>query len=86
MKESVHLLGPSHINILRVYFVRGDLSSTVVKVLCYWMRWHRGGTVVKVLCYWMRWHRGDTVVKVLCYKSEGHWFDTRWCYWNFSFI
>jgi hypothetical protein len=26
---------------------------------------------------------GGTVVKVLCYKSEGHWFDSRWCYWNF---
>jgi len=27
--------------------------------------------------------RGSTVVKLLCYKSEGHWFDSRWCYWNF---
>ena len=27
---------------------------------------------------------GGTVVKVLCYKSEGHWFDPRWCHWNFS--
>ena len=27
--------------------------------------------------------RGGTVVKVLCYKSEGHWFDPRWCHWNF---
>jgi len=26
------------------------------------------------------------VVKVLCYKSEGHWFDSRWCHWNFSLI
>jgi hypothetical protein len=31
------------------------------------------------------WDRGGTVVKVLCYKSEGHWFDSRWCHWNFSF-
>ena len=29
---------------------------------------------------------GDTVVKVLYYKSEGRWFDSRWCYWNFSWI
>ena len=28
--------------------------------------------------------RGSSVVKVLCYKSEGLWFDSRWCYWNFS--
>ena len=28
--------------------------------------------------------RGGTVVKVLCYKSVGHWFDPRWCLWNFS--
>jgi hypothetical protein len=28
--------------------------------------------------------RGSTVVKVLHYKSEGHWFDPRWCHWNFS--
>ena len=28
--------------------------------------------------------RGGTVVKVLYYKSEGHWFDSRWCHWNFS--
>jgi len=28
--------------------------------------------------------RGGTAVKVLCYKSEGHWFDSRWCHWNFS--
>ena len=28
--------------------------------------------------------RGGTVVKVLHYKSEGHWFDSRWCHWNFS--
>ena len=28
--------------------------------------------------------RGDTVVKVLCYKSGGRWFDSSWCYWNFS--
>jgi len=27
--------------------------------------------------------RGGTVVKVLCYKLEGHWFDSRWCHWNF---
>jgi hypothetical protein len=27
---------------------------------------------------------GGTVVKVLCYKSGGHWFDSRWCHWNFS--
>ena len=27
---------------------------------------------------------GSTVVKALCYKSEGHWFDSRWCQWNFS--
>jgi hypothetical protein len=27
---------------------------------------------------------GGTVVQVLCYKSEGHWFDSRWCNWNFS--
>jgi hypothetical protein len=26
---------------------------------------------------------GSTVVKVLRYKSEGHWFDPRWCHWNF---
>jgi len=24
------------------------------------------------------------VIKVLCYKSEGRWFDSSWCYWNFS--
>ena len=24
------------------------------------------------------------MLKVLCYKSEGHWFNSRWCYWNFS--
>jgi len=28
--------------------------------------------------------RGSTVVKVLCYKIEGRWFDSIWCYWNFS--
>ena len=28
--------------------------------------------------------RGGTAVKVLHYKSEGHWFDPRWCHWNFS--
>jgi hypothetical protein len=28
---------------------------------------------------------GGTVVKVLRYKSEGRWFDSRWCYCNFSF-
>ena len=28
--------------------------------------------------------RDGTVVKVLRYKSEGHWFDSRWCHWNFS--
>jgi len=28
--------------------------------------------------------RGSTVVKMQCYKSESHWFDTRWCHWNFS--
>ena len=28
--------------------------------------------------------RGGTVGNVLCYKSEGHWFDSRWCHWNFS--
>ena len=27
---------------------------------------------------------GSTVVMVLWYKSEGHWFDSRWCHWNFS--
>jgi hypothetical protein len=27
---------------------------------------------------------GGTVVKVLCYKLEGHWFNSRWCHWNFS--
>ena len=27
---------------------------------------------------------GSTVVKAMCYKSEGHWFDPRWCHWNFS--
>jgi hypothetical protein len=27
---------------------------------------------------------GGTVAKVLHYKSEGHWFDSRWCHWNFS--
>ena len=27
---------------------------------------------------------GASVVKVLRYKSEGHWFDSRLCYWNFS--
>ena len=26
----------------------------------------------------------STVVKVLCYKLEVHWFDSRWCHWNFS--
>ena len=31
-------------------------------------------------------NRGSTVVKVLCYKSEGHWFDSRWCHWNFSLM
>jgi hypothetical protein len=28
-----------------------------------------------------------TVVQLfeaLCYKSEGHWFDSQWCHWNFS--
>jgi len=30
--------------------------------------------------------RGGTVVKVLCYESEGRWFDSSWCYWNFSLI
>jgi hypothetical protein len=30
-------------------------------------------------------NRGDTVIKVLRYKSGGRWFDSRWCYWNFSF-
>jgi hypothetical protein len=29
---------------------------------------------------------GGTVVKVLCYKSEGRWFNSRWCYWTFSFM
>ena len=52
MRGSLHLVGHSQVNILRVYFVHGD--------------------------------RGSTVVKVLCYKSEGHWFDSRWCHWNFS--
>jgi hypothetical protein len=28
--------------------------------------------------------RGSSVVKVLRYKSEDHWFDSRWCHWNFS--
>jgi len=28
--------------------------------------------------------RGSVVVKVLCYKSEDRWFDSWWCYWNFS--
>jgi len=28
--------------------------------------------------------RGSTGVKLLRYKSEGRWFDSRWCYWNFS--
>ena len=32
---------------------------------------------------YISWH-GGTAVKVLCYKSEGHWFDPRWCHWNFS--
>jgi len=27
---------------------------------------------------------GSTMDKVLCYKSESHWFDPRWCHWNFS--
>ena len=27
---------------------------------------------------------GGTVIKVPCYKSGGHWFDSRWCHWNFS--
>ena len=30
------------------------------------------------------WDRDDTVVKVLSYKLEDHWFDYRWCHWNFS--
>jgi hypothetical protein len=25
------------------------------------------------------------LVKALRYKLEGHWFDSRWCHWNFSF-
>ena len=29
--------------------------------------------------------RSSTVIKeALCYKSVGHWFDSRWCHWNFS--
>ena len=24
------------------------------------------------------------MVKVLRYRSVGHWFDSRWCHWNFS--
>ena len=24
------------------------------------------------------------VIKMLRYKSEGHWFDSKWCNWNFS--
>ena len=28
--------------------------------------------------------RSSTVAKVLCYNSEGHWFDPRWCHWDFS--
>ena len=34
--------------------------------------------------YAIQGDRGGTAVKVLCYKSEGHWFDSRWCHWNFS--
>ena len=29
--------------------------------------------------------RGGVVVKALCYKPAGHGYDSRWCYWNFSF-
>jgi len=38
---------------------------------------------VKQLTTFRRGGRGSTVVKALCYKSEGHWFDSRWCHWNF---
>jgi hypothetical protein len=37
-----------------------------------------------LLCYIEYTADGGTVVKVLRYKSEGHWFDSRWCLWNFS--
>jgi hypothetical protein len=41
--------------------------------------------VVIFLYFNIQGDRGGAVVKVLCYKSEGRWFDSRWCYWNFSF-
>ena len=28
--------------------------------------------------------QGDRGGTVMCYKSEGHWFNPRWCHWNFS--
>ena len=34
--------------------------------------------------YFVTGNRSSTVVKVLCYKSEDHWYDPRWCHWNFS--
>jgi hypothetical protein len=36
------------------------------------------------ICRYVGGDSGSTVVKVLSYKLEGHWFDPRWCYWNFS--
>ena len=35
MRKGVHVVGLSHVNILRVYFVHVDRGSTAVKVLYY---------------------------------------------------
>jgi len=29
-------------------------------------------------------HAVAQLVEVLCFMLEGHWFDFRWCHWNFS--
>ena len=49
------------------------------------------GSVHVLLLVVYRWlpvfqgHAVTQLVEATCYKPEGHGFDSRWCYWYFSF-
>ena len=64
----------SWIQILSYVAERNICSSTL----------HQELFPIKETCMFNIGDRGSIVVKVLRYKLEGHWFDPRWCHWNFS--
>jgi len=75
LSNKLHVVPSQYLNPQRV-LLKGIPKITDCVPLRYWYQ------LYKVII--LSGDRGSTVVKALYYKSGGHWFDSSWCYWNFS--